>query len=68
MKDPFYDKITFEYMIKGNGNGEVYLADVMRFFECSIEKANEIKPKIEEIMRKLNGQQEVCPVQQGVYG
>lgn len=54
MKDHFYDEITFEYLLKGNGNGEVYLADVMRFFECSIQQANKIKPKIEEIMRRLN--------------
>lgn len=54
MKDPFYDKITFDYMLKGNGNDEVYLSDVMRFFEVDINKANIIKPKIEDIMRRLN--------------
>ncbi len=54
MKDPFYDTITFEYMLKGDGNGNIYLADVMRFFECDIEKANKIRPKIEEIVRRLN--------------
>ncbi len=54
MKDPFYDEITFDYLLKGNGNGEIYLSDVMRFFEVDINKANKIKPKIEELSRRLN--------------
>lgn len=54
MKDPFYDEITFDYVIKGDGRGNIYTADIMRFFGCDIKQANNIKPKIEEISRRLN--------------
>lgn len=54
-KDSFYDEISFEYMLKGDGYGNIYLCDIMRFFKCDSKKAREIKPKIEEIQRRLNG-------------
>lgn len=54
MKDSFYDEISFEYLLKGDGNGYIYTADICRFFGCDIKKADEIRPKIEEIGRKLN--------------
>ncbi len=54
MKDPFYDEITFEYMLKGDGKGRIYDCDIMRFFGCDSKRAEQIKPKIEEIARRLN--------------
>lgn len=53
-KDPFYDDITIEYLLKGDGYGNIYTADIMRFFGIDIKKANEIKPKIEELARRMN--------------
>lgn len=53
-KDPFYDEITFDYLLKGNGNDGVYLCDIMRFFEVDIDTANKLKPKVEELIRRLN--------------
>lgn len=53
IKDPFYDIIDFDYLLKGDGQGNIYTADVMRFFECDIQVAKKIKPKIEEIARRL---------------
>lgn len=57
MKDTFYDTITFEYLLAGDGFGRIYDCDIMRFFGCDSKKATEIKPKIEEIARKLKCQQ-----------
>lgn len=54
IKDLFYDNITIEYLLKGDGYGNIYTADIMRFFGIDIKKANEIKPKIEELVRRLN--------------
>lgn len=54
MKDQFYDTIDFDYLLKGDGQGNIYTADVMRFFECDIHMANKIKPKIEELARRIN--------------
>lgn len=54
VKDPFYDTIDFDYLLKGDGQGNIYTADVMRFFEIDIKTANKLKPKIEELARRLN--------------
>ncbi len=54
IKDTFYDNISIEYLLKGDGNGYIYTSDVMRFFSVDIDKANELKPKIEELSRRLN--------------
>lgn len=54
MIESFYDDISLDYLLKGDGNGNIYTADVMRFFKIDIDKANVIKPKIEELARRLN--------------
>ena len=54
-RDAFYDKISIEYLLKGDGSGYIYTSDIMRFFGIDINTANELKPKIEELSRRLNG-------------
>lgn len=51
--DKFYDKIDINYMLKGDADGKVYTSDVMRFFGVDIEKANESKPKVQQIADRL---------------
>jgi len=53
LKDPFYDNITFEYMMAGDGNGRIYLSDVARYFKLSITEASKLLPKIQELKNKL---------------
>lgn len=53
LTDPFYDNITFEYMMKGDKDGKIYLCDVMRYFSLPINKAKELLPKIQELKDKL---------------
>lgn len=46
--------MDLETVLKGNGNGEVYACDISEWLGVSSRVAWEIKPKLEELIRRMN--------------